>query len=72
MASMPKQKRSKPKRNLKPGPKEERLIIDIDPEEAMMRLLKKPPKTTPSQTNQSPPLRSVISMNSPAQRSRNI
>jgi hypothetical protein len=43
---MPKPKRSKPKREPQPGPKEKRLIIDIDPEEAMMRLLKKPLKTT--------------------------
>jgi hypothetical protein len=43
---MPKPKRSKPKRNPKPRPKEERLIIDIDPEEAIKRLLNKPSKTT--------------------------
>jgi hypothetical protein len=42
---VPKPKRSKPKCNPKPGSKE-RLIIDIDPEEAMKRLLNKPPKST--------------------------
>jgi hypothetical protein len=38
---MPEVKRSRPKRNQKRGPKKERLIIDIDPEEAMKTLLRK-------------------------------
>jgi hypothetical protein len=40
---MPKAKKSKPKRKQKPGPEEERLIINIDPEEAIKKLLKKKP-----------------------------
>jgi hypothetical protein len=43
---MPKSKKSKPKRKRKPGPKEERLIIEINPEEAIKKLLKKSPGTT--------------------------
>jgi hypothetical protein len=41
---MPEVKRSRPKRNQKRGPKKERLIIDIDPEEAMKTLLRKASK----------------------------
>jgi len=41
---MPKEKKSKPNSRQKPGPKEERLIIDIDPEGSLKRLLKRRPK----------------------------
>ena len=36
--------KTKPEKPTKPGPKEERLIIDEDPEKALSKLLKKPTK----------------------------
>jgi hypothetical protein len=41
-------KKTNPKRRnkTKPGPKEERLIIHIDPQEAIKALLKKQPKSS--------------------------